>query len=60
MGPPSTPAHESLLSVSAGPGEKDAKLDQKLGQLQPFIAALPRECVGQLPSSGPAEHLARD
>jgi hypothetical protein len=33
--------------------EKDAKLAQKLGQLQPLIAVLPRECLGQLASSGP-------
>ena len=25
--------------------EKDAKLAQKLGQLQPFIAAFPQECI---------------
>jgi hypothetical protein len=34
--------------------EKDAKLAQKLGQLQPFTALFPRECMGQLASSGPA------
>jgi hypothetical protein len=28
--------------------EKDAKLAQKLAQLQPFTAALPQECTGQL------------
>ena len=28
--------------------EKDAKLGQKLRQLQHFIAAFPRECMGQL------------
>jgi hypothetical protein len=33
--------------------EKDAKLAQKLGQLQPFIAVSPPECMGQLPSFGP-------
>ena len=33
--------------------EKDTKLAQKLGQLQPFVAAFPRECVGQLASFGP-------
>ena len=32
---------------------KDAKLAQKLGQLQPFIAVLPQECMGQLASFGP-------
>jgi hypothetical protein len=31
-----------------GTSEKDAKLAQKLGQLQPFIAVFPQECMGQL------------
>ena len=26
---------------------------RKTGQLQPFVAALPRECMGQLASFGP-------
>ena len=34
-------------------GEKDAKLAQKLGQLQPLMAISPQECMGQLPSFGP-------
>jgi hypothetical protein len=34
-------------------GEKDAELAQKLGQLQPFTAVFPQECMGQLASSGP-------
>ena len=33
--------------------EKDAKLAQKSGQVQPFLAVLPPECVGQLASFGP-------
>ena len=33
--------------------EKDAKLAQKLGQLQPFLAVFPQECMGQLASFGP-------
>ena len=33
--------------------EKDAELAQKLGQLQPFIAALPQDCMGQLACFGP-------
>ena len=33
--------------------EKDAKLAQKLGQLQPFVAVFPPECMGQLASFGP-------
>ena len=30
--------------------EKDAKLAQKLGQLQPFVPVFPQECIGQLAS----------
>ena len=33
--------------------EKDAKLVQKLGQLQPFIAVFPLECMGRIASFGP-------
>jgi hypothetical protein len=33
--------------------EEDSELAQKLGQFQPFLAAFPPECVGQLASSGP-------
>jgi hypothetical protein len=47
--------HTEVTSVSH-PGhcsEKDAKLAQKLGQLQPFIAVFPQECMGQLGSFGP-------
>ena len=32
---------------------KDAKLAQKLGQLQPFTAVFPQECMGQPASFGP-------
>ena len=38
---------------SAAASEKDAKLAQKLGQLQPFIAALPQEYMDQLAYFGP-------
>ena len=41
-------------AAAAGEGEKDAKLAQKLGQLQPFTAVFPQECMGQLASFGPA------
>jgi hypothetical protein len=41
------------LRASGWQSEKDAKLAQKLGQLQPFIAVLPLECMGQLASFGP-------
>jgi hypothetical protein len=33
--------------------EKDAKLTQNLGQLQPFLAILPQEEMGQLAHFGP-------
>jgi hypothetical protein len=33
--------------------KKDAKLAQKLGQLQPFVAALAQDRMGQLASFGP-------
>jgi hypothetical protein len=36
------------------PGERDTKLAQKLGQLQPFIAVYPQESMGQLASFGPS------
>jgi hypothetical protein len=39
--------------------EKDAKLAQKLGQLQPFIAVFPQECTGQLALFGATQHLSR-
>ena len=35
-------------------GGKDTVSAQKLGQLQPFIAVLPRDCTGQPASSAPA------
>jgi hypothetical protein len=40
-------------AAARGWSEKDAKLAQKLGQLQPFIAVFPQESMGQLPSFGP-------
>ena len=33
--------------------EKDTKLAQKLGQLQPFVPVFPQECMGQLVYAGP-------
>jgi hypothetical protein len=33
--------------------ENDAKLAQKLGQLQPFTAVFPPECMGQFAYFGP-------
>jgi hypothetical protein len=42
------------LDKSCRTSEKDAKLAQKLGQLQPFLAVFPQKCTGQLaPSFGP-------
>jgi hypothetical protein len=35
-------------------GEKDAEWAQKLGQLQPFLAVLLLECMGQLAYFGPS------
>jgi hypothetical protein len=43
----------TMISCSERMSEKDTKLTQKLGQLQPFMAVFPPECVGQLASSGP-------
>jgi hypothetical protein len=34
-------------------GEKDTKLAQKLGKLQPFMSVFLLECMGQLASFGP-------
>ena len=44
---------EAEPGAAFAPSEKDAKLAQKLGQLQPFIAAFPQECMGQLASFVP-------
>jgi hypothetical protein len=46
-------------SYTAILSEKDAKLAQKLGQLQPFIAVFPPECMGQLAYFGPTQQLSR-
>jgi hypothetical protein len=42
-----------LVAAAGRLSEKDAKLAQKLDQLQPFIAVFPQECMGQLASFGP-------
>jgi hypothetical protein len=42
----------STLAVST-PSEQDAVSAQKLGQLHPFVAAFPQECMGQPASFGP-------
>ena len=44
------PRDRLLAALSS---EKDTKLAQKLGQLQPCIAVFPQECMGQLASFGP-------
>ena len=55
-----TTIYNILLKIrTSDQSEKDAKLAQKLGQLQPFIAMFPRECMGQLASFGPTEHSSR-
>ena len=41
------------LLVRGRASEKDAKLAQKLGQLQSFLAVFPQECIGQLAYFGP-------
>jgi hypothetical protein len=46
-------AGQELEIHSAHSSEKDAKLAQKLGQLQPFKAVFLQECMGQLASFGP-------
>jgi hypothetical protein len=44
---------EMPLRARVRVSEQDAKLAQKLGQLQPFLDVLPQECVGQLAYFGP-------
>ena len=41
------------MAESASTSEKDAKLAQKLGQFQPFLAVFLLECMGQLVYFGP-------
>ena len=52
---------EPLGRIPRRPSEKEkgAELAQKLGQLQPFVAAFPQECMGQPGSFGPTSHLPR-
>jgi hypothetical protein len=40
-------------AINHDASEKAAKLAQKLGQLQPFVAVFLQECTGQLASFGP-------
>jgi hypothetical protein len=42
-----------FIDQGADPSERDATLAQKLGQLQPFLAVFPQECMGQLAYFGP-------
>jgi hypothetical protein len=46
------PSFDDLESVQTyrSLAEKDTKLAQKLGQLQPFLTVLPQECMSQLAS----------
>jgi hypothetical protein len=52
---PRAPSHRQKRRVEGlgGTRVEDAKLAQKLGQPQPFVAVFPREHVGQLAPSGP-------
>ena len=45
--------NEPAVTAAALASEKAAKLAQNLGQLQPFIAVFPQECMGQLAYFGP-------
>jgi hypothetical protein len=49
---------KSLCSIKAA-SEQDATLAQKLGQLQPSVAAFPQACIGQRASFWPTYHLSR-
>jgi hypothetical protein len=48
-----TEGHQFVLREFGPQVSQDAKLAQKLGQLQPFIAVFPQECMGKLASFGP-------
>jgi hypothetical protein len=57
---PRRPAPAIVVTLAVHQSEKDAiMLAQKLGQLRPFKAAFPQECMGQLASFGPTYHLIR-
>jgi hypothetical protein len=56
---PSSTCPATATGSRASRSEKGAKLAQNLGQLQPFIAVFPQECMGQLASFGPTQHLSR-
>ena len=45
--------HEEAAQQQQHASEEDAELAQRLGQLQPFIAVVRAECVGQLAPFGP-------
>ena len=49
----SLPSAISITNVTEVRKTPICKLAKKLGQLQPFIAMFPQECVGQLASFGP-------
>ena len=54
---PKAPDPDPTLDVAAGLTDAQVRKKfvsaQKLGRLQPFIAAFPQECLGQLASFGP-------
>jgi hypothetical protein len=45
--------HASAATLAILTAPEVSKLAQKLGQLQPFTAVFPQECVGQLAYFGP-------
>jgi hypothetical protein len=49
----STVVADPARAAATAASEHDAKLAQKLGQLQPFAASFPQECMGQLAYFGP-------
>ena len=51
--PPSEASSGLEVEPALLSSEKDAKLAQKLGQVQPFVAVSPLECMCQLVYSGP-------
>ena len=56
--PPATAAGdrllvEAVLALVVELTQQVKKTPRKLGQLQPYLAVFPQECVGQLGSFGP-------
>ena len=51
------PGRDRLHAAERRPSKRDAKLAQKLGRLQPFIAVLPQECMANLHLLGQPDTL---